>query len=681
MLLLGKLTLDAIPYKEPIIMGALSGAGLMGLAVMALITKFGKWGYLWNEWLTSVDHKKIGVMYIVVALIMLLRGFADALMMRTQLAMATNGHLGIFPPEHYDQIFTAHGVIMIIFMAMPFMTGLMNIVVPLQIGARDVAFPFLNSLSFWLLVSAVVLVNLSLGVGNFARTGWVAYPPLSELGFSPDVGVDYYTWALQISGIGTTLTAINFLVTVIKMRAPGMKLMEMPIFTWTCTWANVLIAASFPILTGTLAMLSLDRYLGFHFFTSEAGGNAMMYLNLFWAWGHPEVYILVLPAFGVFSEVISTFTGKRLFGHKSMIIASGVISILGFVVWLHHFFTMGSGADVNAFFGIATMVISVPTGVKLFNWLFTMYRGRLRFTSPVLWTLGFMVTFSIGGMTGVLMAVPGADFVLHNSLFLIAHFHNTIIGGAVFGYLAGFTFWFPKAFGFKLNEKLGKAAFWFWQSGFYFAFMPLYVLGFMGMTRRLNHTNNPAWDPWLYLACFGALLVACGIGCQLLQIAVSIRDRKQNLDLSGDPWDGHTLEWSTSSPPPVYNFATLPQVRDIDAFTDMKEKGEAYQVPEVYAPIHMPRNTAAGLVIGGFATALGFALIWHIWWLAIVGLVGIIGTMLVRAYDSDRDYYIQPDEIEQIERLRFERMGIDVEDYSEPETTPSKPGQRPVTTV
>ena len=680
-MLLGKLTLDAIPYKEPIIVAALSGAGLMGLLVMALITKFGKWGYLWKEWLTSVDHKKIGVMYIAVAMIMLLRGFADALMMRAQLAKATDGHLGVFPPEHYDQIFTAHGVIMIIFMAMPFMTGLMNIVVPLQIGARDVAFPFLNSLSFWLLVSAVILVNLSLGVGNFARTGWVAYPPLSELGFSPDVGVDYYTWALQISGIGTTLTAINFLVTIIKMRAPGMKLMQMPIFTWTCTWANVLIVASFPILTGALAMLSLDRYLDFHFFTAEAGGNAMMYLNLFWAWGHPEVYILVLPAFGIFSEVISTFSGKRLFGHTSMIIASGVISVLGFMVWLHHFFTMGSGADVNAFFGIATMVISVPTGVKLFNWLFTMYQGRIRFTPPVLWTMGFMVTFSIGGMTGVLMAVPGADFVLHNSLFLIAHFHNTIIGGAVFGYLAGFSYWFPKAFGFKLNEKLGKAAFWFWQTGFMFAFIPLYILGFLGMTRRLNHTDNAAWDPWLYLACVGAVLIACGIGCQLLQLYVSIRDRKQNLDVTGDPWNGHTLEWSTSSPPPFYNFATVPHVHDIDAFTDMKEKGEAYKVPHKYAPIHMPSNTATGVYIGGFTTLLGFALIWHIWWLAIVGLVGIIGAMLARAYDNNLDYYVQPDEVETIERAHFEQMGIDVDNYAERDADKPRRGSRPTTTA
>ncbi|WP_432696711.1 cytochrome o ubiquinol oxidase subunit I [Marinobacterium sp. YM272] len=644
----GKLSLDAIPYHEPIIVITLAVVGLVGLFVAASVTKMGKWGYLWREWLTSVDHKRLGVMYIILALVMLIRGFADAVMMRTQLAVATGGSEGYLPPEHYDQIFTAHGVIMIIFMAMPMMIGLMNIVLPLQIGARDVAFPFLNNLSFWLAVGGAVLINISLGVGEFAKTGWVAYPPLSELSYSPGVGVDYYIWALQISGLGTLLTGVNFLVTVFKMRAPGMKLMDMPIFTWACTWANILIVASFPILTAVLAMLTLDRYLDFHFFTNEGGGNPMMYINLFWAWGHPEVYILILPAFGIFSEVISTFTGKRLFGYKSMVWASGAISILGFIVWLHHFFTMGSSANVNAFFGVATMIISVPTGVKLFNWLFTMYRGRLRFAVPVLWTLGFMVTFTIGGMTGVLLAVPGADFVLHNSLFLIAHFHNTIIGGAVFGYLAGFAFWFPKATGFHLNERLGKAAFWFWQIGFYVAFMPLYVLGFMGMTRRLNHTDNPLWEPWLYLAAFGAALILVGVVCQLVQLCVSIRDREQN-KAGGDPWNGHTLEWSTTSPPPFYNFASTPHVEGIDAHTTAKEKGYAGWRPEKFAPIHMPRNTSAGILMAGFLTLMGFALIWHIWWLAGASFVATIVTLLVRAYDNDTDYYVQPDEIERIE--------------------------------
>ena len=649
MSLLGKLTLDAVPYHEPIIMVTLGVVAIAALVIAFLITKYKKWTVLWRDWITSVDHKRLGIMYIILAFVMLVRGFADALMMRAQLALSTNGADGYLPPEHYDQIFTAHGVIMIIFMAMPFMIGLMNIVVPLQIGARDVAFPFLNNLSFWLAVSGAVLVNISLGLGEFAKTGWVAYPPLSEMDFSPGVGVDYYLWALQISGIGTLLTGVNFLVTVFKMRTPGMKLMQMPIFTWTCTWANILIVASFPILTAVLGMLTLDRYLDFHFFTNEGGGNAMMYINLFWAWGHPEVYILVLPAFGIFSEIISTFTGKRLFGYKSMVWASGAISVLGFVVWLHHFFTMGSSANVNAFFGVMTMIIAVPTGVKLFNWLFTIYRGRLRLTVPVLWTLGFMTTFTIGGMTGVLLALPGADFVLHNSLFLIAHFHNTIIGGAVFGYLAGFAFWFPKAMGFHLNEKLGKAAFWCWQIGFYVAFMPLYVLGFLGMTRRINHTDNPAWNFWLYLAAVGALFILAGIVIQFVQLYQAFRDRELNRDVTGDPWNGHTLEWSTSSPPQFYNFAELPMVEDIDAFTDMKEKGTAYQAQAHYQPIHMPKNTCTGVLIAAAVTAAGFGAIWHIWWLVIASLVASFVIFLCRAYDNDTDYYVQPAEVERIE--------------------------------
>ncbi|KTB59227.1 cytochrome o ubiquinol oxidase subunit I [Pseudomonas syringae] len=645
----GKLSLEAVPFHEPIVMVTLAMIALGGIAVVGLITYFRKWTYLWSEWLTSVDHKKIGVMYIIVAMVMLLRGFADAIMMRTQLAMAQNGSEGFLPPEHYDQIFTAHGVIMIIFMAMPFFTGLMNIVLPLQIGARDVAFPFLNSLSFWLLVAGMLLINLSLGVGEFAKTGWVAYPPLSGLQYSPGVGVDYYIWALQLSGLGTTLTGVNFLVTVLKMRTPGMKLMDMPIFTWTCTWANILIVASFPILTATLALLTLDRYMDFHIFTNEMGGNPMMYVNLFWAWGHPEVYILILPAFGVFSEVISTFSGKRLFGHKSMIFASGAICILGFMVWLHHFFTMGAGANVNAFFGLATMLIAIPTGVKLFNWLFTMYQGRLRFTAPVLWTLGFMVTFSIGGMTGVLLAIPGADFVLHNSLFVIAHFHNVIIGGAVFGYIAGFAFWFPKAFGFTLNEKWGKAAFWFWIVGFFVAFMPLYALGFLGMTRRLNATDMPEWNIYLDVALFGAVLIAMGIASQLIQLFVSIRDRDSNRDLTGDPWNGHTLEWSTSSPPPFYNFAELPKADDVDPFTDAKRAGTAYQVPARYTSIHMPNNTATGLYMGMLLTVFGFAFIWHIWWLVGASLVATIAVFVAHAVRDDQGYMVPAEEVARIE--------------------------------
>jgi cytochrome o ubiquinol oxidase subunit 1 len=647
----GNLTLEAIPFDQPIIMGAGALMGLIVLAVAVFLTRAKKWRWLWSEWLTSVDHKRIGVMYIVVAVLMLLRGFADAAMMRLQLALASGGATGYLPPHHYDQIFTAHGVIMIFFMAMALMVGLFNIVVPLQIGARDVAFPFLNSLSFWMTAISAILMNISLVIGEFAQVGWLAYPPLSELQFSPGVGVDYYIWALELSGVGTLITAINFFVTIVKMRAPGMTLMKMPVFTWTALCSNVLIMATFPILTIALALLGFDRYMDMHFFTNEAGGNAMLYLNLIWAWGHPEVYILVLPAFGIYSEVISTFAKKPLFGYKTMVYASCAIMVLAFLVWAHHFFTMGSGADVNAFFGIATMVIAIPTGVKIFNWLFTMYRGRLEFTAPVLWTIGFMVTFTIGGMTGVMLAIPGADFVLHNSLFLVAHFHNTIIGGVVFGYLAGVSYWFPKVFGFRLNDRLGKSAFWCWFVGFFVAFTPLYVLGFMGATRRLNHYDNPAWQPLMIVAACGAALIAVGVVLQVTQFAVSIinRNKPEYRDVTGDPWGGRTLEWSISSPPPVYNFATIPVVEELDAFAHMKETGRGLGIKASYQDIHMPSNTSAGFFVGVFSLAFGFAAVWHIWWLAIVSLVAIAATVIGRSFGRDDGYYIPSDVVRTIE--------------------------------
>ncbi|NHC60342.1 cytochrome o ubiquinol oxidase subunit I [Paenalcaligenes suwonensis] len=649
----GKLTWDAIPTHDPIVVVTLIGIVLGGAALLGAITYFKKWGVLWRDWFTSVDHKRIGIMYIVVAIVMLIRGFADALMMRAQLAAAGPGSEGFLPPEHYDQIFTAHGVIMIFFVATPFVVGLMNVVVPLQIGARDMAYPFLNAFSFWIFVVGAVLVMLSLGVGEFAQTGWVAYPPLSGIEYSPGVGVDYYIWALQASGLGTLLTGVNLFVTILKMRAPGMSLMKMPVFTWTSFVTCAIIIAAFPILTVALGALTLDRYLDFNFYTNTLGGNPMMYVNLVWAWGHPEVYILVLPAFGIFSEVTATFARKKLFGYKSMVGATIAIGLLSFVVWLHHFFTMGSGASVNAFFGIMTMIIAVPTGVKIFTWLFTMYRGRVEFSVPMMWTIAFLVTFTIGGMTGVLLAIPGADFVLHNSLFLIAHFHNTIIGGALFGYFAGFYFWFPKMFGFKLNERLGRYSFWCWVIGFYLAFMPLYMLGFMGMTRRLNQYDNPAWQPYLYVAFVGALFVLAGIGFMLLQLYVSFRDRNKNLDVTGDPWDARTLEWATSSPPAFYNFAVTPVVDDLDAFHAAKERGLP-PPPKHYEPIHMPRNTGVPLIVNGFLLVMCFALIWHIWWLAAGSFAATIITFIVRSYNDDVDYYVQPDEIERIENAHHQ---------------------------
>ena len=654
--MLGKLSLDAIPFHEPIVMVTVSGIILGGIAVIIALTYFKLWGPLWRDWITTVDHKRIGIMYIFLAIVMLIRGFADAIMMRSQQFLASGGYAGFLPPEHYDQIFTAHGVIMIFFVAMPFVIGLMNIVIPLQIGARDVAYPFLNNLGFWFTAVSVVLINLSLGVGEFSKTGWLAYPPLSELQYSPDVGVDYWIWTLQISGIGTTLSAINFIATILKMRAPGMSLMKMPIFCWASFCSNVLILTSFPILTASVALLTLDRYLGIHFFTNDLGGNMMMYINLIWAWGHSEVYILVLPMFGVYAEVTATFSRKKMFGYTSMVWATVCITILSFIVWLHHFFTMGSGANVNAFFGIATMIISIPTGVKIFNWLFTMYQGRIKLSVPMLWTIGFIVTFAIGGMTGVLLAVPAADFVLHGSVFLIAHFHNTIIGGVVFGLFAGLNYWFPKAFGFTLNEKWGKRAFWCWQIGFIVAFLPLYALGFMGMTRRLSQQIDPEYHTLLGVAALGAVIIALGIACQFIQLGVSIRDRNKNRDTTGDPWGGRTLEWATSSPPPFYNFAVTPRVEDRDAFWDNKEKGVAYAKPTTYAPIHMPKNTAAGVIIAVFTMIFGFAMIWHIWWLAIVSFVGMVVTWIAKSFYQDVDYYVPVDQIETIENKHFKEL-------------------------
>ncbi|MFD2678130.1 cytochrome o ubiquinol oxidase subunit I [Camelimonas lactis] len=650
-ILFGKLSLSALPLNEAIVVWTFVVVAIGAVAVLAALTYFRLWGYLWREWFTSVDHKKIGIMYMVLGIIMLLRGFADAVMMRLQQAWAFNGSEGYLNAHHYDQIFTAHGVIMIFFVAMPLVTGLMNYVVPLQIGARDVSFPFLNNFSFWMTTAGAVLVMMSLFIGEFAQTGWLAYPPLSGIDGSPGVGVDYYIWALQIAGVGTTLSGINLICTIIKMRAPGMDMMKMPVFTWTSLCTNVLIVATFPVLTAVLVLLSLDRYVGTNFFTSDLGGNPMMYVNLIWIWGHPEVYILVLPAFGIFSEVTSTFTGKRLFGYTSMVYATVVITILSYLVWLHHFFTMGSGASVNSFFGITTMIISIPTGAKMFNWLFTMYRGRIRFEAPMMWTIAFMLTFVIGGMTGVLLAVPPADFVLHNSLFLVAHFHNVIIGGVLYGLFAGMIYWWPKAFGFRLHPLLGKFSFWFWVIGFWFAFMPLYVLGLMGVTRRLRVFDDPSQQIWFMIAGFGAFLIFLGIVCFLLQIAYSIWKRDELRDETGDPWDGRTLEWATSSPPPAYNFAFTPVVHDNDAWSDMKKRG--YQRPLTgYRPIHMPRNTGAGVILAGISLVLGFALIWHIWWLVAVSFVGLIATAIAHTFNYNRDYYIPAEEVTRTEEER-----------------------------
>ena len=655
--LLGRLSLDSLPLHEPIVVGTFIAVALGGLALFAVLTRYRLWGYLWKEWFTTVDHKRIGIMYMVLGIIMLLRGFADAIMMRLQQAIAFNGSEGYLNAHHYDQVFTAHGVIMIFFVAMPIVTGLMNYIVPLQIGARDVSFPFLNNFSFWMTTGGAVLIMMSLFVGEFAQTGWLAYPPLSNIAYSPNVGVDYYIWALQIAGVGTLLSGVNLICTIVKMRAPGMTMMKMPVFTWTALCTNVLIVAAFPILTAVLALLSLDRYVGTNFFTNDFGGNPMMYVNLIWIWGHPEVYILILPMFGVFSEVTATFCGKRLFGYKSMVYATVAITVLSYIVWLHHFFTMGSGASVNAFFGITTMIISIPTGAKMFNWLFTMYHGRIRFELPMMWTVAFMLTFVIGGMTGVLLAVPPADFSLHNSLFLIAHFHNVIIGGVLFGAFAAIAYWFPKTFGFKLDVFWGKVSFWLWVVGFYFAFMPLYVLGLMGVTRRMRVFDDPSLQIWFVIAALGAVMIAGGIAAFLIQIAVSVRNRNKLRDTTGDPWDARTLEWATSSPPPDYNFAFTPVIYDRDAWWDMKQNG--YQRPQMgFRSIHMPKNTGAGIILAGLSVVLGVTLIWYIWWLAAVSFVALIGSAIYHTFNYNRDFHIPVETVEKTEAERTRQLAV-----------------------
>ncbi len=649
--LFGKLTLQALPHEWFTIGGAISmTAG--GLGAILLLTYLKRWKWLWTEWLTSTDPKKIGVMYITVAVFMLFRGVLDAVLLWLHQVLAGGGQ-GYLTADHFQQISTAHGVIMVFFVAMGLLFGLMNIIVPLQIGARDLAFPFLNSLGFWLYVAGAILINIFFVFGGeFAATGWLAIAPLSGLEFSPGVGVDYWIWSLQISGLGTLIGGINFIVTILKMRAPGMTLMRMPLFVWTTLCSMILVVSVFPILTMTIILLNLDRLLGMHFFTTGFGGNPMMYTNLIWMWGHPEVYILILPAFGIYSEIVATFSGKRLFGYTTAVVAVVAVTLLSTLVWLHHFFTMGADANVNAFFGIMTMIIAIPTGAQIFNWIATMYKGKIRLTTPMLWFLGFVATFTFGGMAGVMLAIPPIDYQVHNSLFLVAHFHTMAIGGALFGLFAGISYWFPKVFGFKLNEKLGQYAFWCWLVGFFTSFVPLYILGFMGVTRRLD-TYDPStgWQFLFLISLLGAGIIALGIGFQLLQIAVSILKRKENQNTTGDPWDGRTLEWSTSSPPPSYSFAVIPTVDDRDAFWTMKQAGKPISKP-IFVDIHAPKNTASGIYISAFALIIGFSLVWHIFWLTVLGFLGVIITVIVRTFNDDTEYTISASEIAKNEEKR-----------------------------
>jgi cytochrome o ubiquinol oxidase subunit 1 len=615
----------------------------VGLAV--LITYLKRWKWLWRNWLTSLDAKKIGVMYIIVAVVMLLRGLADALMLRLQTAVAVGDQAGPIDTDTFQQVFTAHGTIMIFFVAMGLMFGLINVVMPLMIGARDMAFPFLNSISFWLFAVGMVLINMSLIFGGFSNGGWLGYPPLTELQYNPGPGVDYWIWSLQIAGVGSLLSGLNFFVTILKHRARGMSWFKMPIFPWSVFVTSMLIMLAFPILTVTLTLLSLDRTLGMHFFTSELGGNPMMYINLIWAWGHPEVYILVLPAFGIYSEVVATYAKKALFGYKTMVFALLAIMLLSFVVWQHHFFTMGAGANVNAFFGIMTMIIAIPTGVKIFNWLFTMYGGRIDFKAPMIWFMAFVGTFTIGGVTGVMMSVPAIDFQVHNTMFLVAHFHNTIIGGVVFGFFAGITYWFPKVFGFKLHDKLGRYSALCWQVGFLLAFMPLYILGLMGAVRRLNHYDDPAWQPLFIVSGIGVMVIGLGVALFVVQLIVSVWRRKSLRDTTGDPWDGRTLEWSVPSPAPHYNYAVLPVVTERDEWWHRKRTGQTAVAAKDYHDIWLPKSTPVGLIIGLLAGTAGFGIIWHLWWLTAAAVLGLVYALIRRTLQDTNEYRIPAAEL------------------------------------
>jgi cytochrome o ubiquinol oxidase subunit 1 len=651
----GRLTWSNLFPSVLVTQTAVVSMGLGLVAVVALVTYLRRWRWLWNEWLTTVDPKRIGVMYIIVAVLMLVRGGVDVILMRGQQVTSVGAAAGVVPTSTFQQLFSAHGTIMIFFVAMGLMFGIINLVVPLQIGARDVAFPFLNATSFWLFCSGMVLINASLGVGEFSTAGWLAYPPLSELQYSPGVGVDYWIWSLQIAGIGSLLSGINFFVTILRMRCRGMTLMRMPLFSWSVLCSMFLVMFAFPVLTVTLTLLFLDRAVGAHFFTAAAGGDMMMYVNLIWAWGHPEVYILVLPGFGIFSEVVATYSRKPLFGYVSMVLALAAITLLSFTVWVHHFFTMGAGADVNAFFGIMTMIIAIPTGVKIFNWLATMYRGRIHFSAPMYFFMGFIFLFTIGGVAGVMLAMPAIDYQLHNSLFLVAHFHTMIVSGVVFGDFAGLIYWLPKIIGFKMDDRLLKYSAWCWIVGFVLAFGPLYLLGFMGATRRTSHyASDTGWQPLFVVAGLGVVIIAVGVAIMLLQLLLSVQRRKQNRDTTGDPWNGRTLEWSIPSPAPVYNFAVLPVVEGRDAFWAAKQRGDASGAAAVrYVDILLPANTPAGLAIGMLAFVVGFALIWQMYWATPLAILAIIVVLAIRTTATDdSERVITAAEVEGIERSR-----------------------------
>jgi cytochrome o ubiquinol oxidase subunit 1 len=647
--LLGRLDYNALPLYSAVATVAALLVLLVVIGSVVTITIKRGWAYLWHEWLTSLDHKRIGIMYVALAMIMLMRGIIEAVMMRTQQALAINAS-GYQPPEHFSQVFSTHGTIMIFFMAMPFLTGLINFVMPLQIGARDVRFPLLNAITLWLTAAGAALVMASLMLGKFSTGGWSGYPPYTEVDYQPGVGPDYWIWALTLSSISSTMSAINFAVTIYKDRCPGMTLFKMPMFTWTALCTAILMIFAMPPLTVATLLLALDRYLDFHFFGNGHGGNLMNFVNLFWLFGHPEVYILILPAFGVFSEVISTFSAKRLYGYQSLVWATLAITVLSFTVWLHHFFTMGQSAAVNAAFGIATMLIGIPTGVKIYDWMLTIYRGRVRFSTPMIYSAMFLMLFVIGGLTGITLATPPVDYQVHNTLYLVAHFHNMLIPGTLFGLLAGYSYWFPKAFGFRLNERWGRLTALCFGLGFALAFMPLYVLGLAGMPRRTQAVFSSEFAPLLWTAEAGAVLLSAALIGLYGQLYVSIRDRHANAVPFGDPWDGRTLEWTTRAPPLAYNFAVRPVVEDRDPFTWLKEH-EPKRLSDQFEDIHLPKNSATPVLIGAASFLCAFGLVWHIGWAALGGFLFAWGAIILRSFRLNTMHVISAEQV----RREYER--------------------------
>jgi len=600
------------------------------------------------DWLTTVDHKKIGILYMLAGGFFFLIGGIEAILIRLQLM---GPQMSIVSAQTYNELLTMHGTTMIFLAAMPIIFGFMNAVVPLQIGARDVAFPFLNSLGFWTFFFGGLLLNLSWIIGDVPDAGWTAYVPLSSEQFSQHRGVDFYLMGLQVAGIGTLIGGINFLVTIINMRAPGMSFMRMPMFTWTSFITSALILFAFPALTVGLVLLTFDRLFGGNIFDPNMGGNIVLWQHIFWIFGHPEVYILVLPAFGIISEVIPTFSRKRLFGYSAMVFATVLIGFLGFMVWVHHMFTTGMGPVANALFAVATMLIAIPTGIKIFNWLFTMWGGQIKFTTANLFAIGFVPTFVMGGVTGVMLAVPPADFQFHDSYFVVAHFHYVIVGGIVFGLLSGLFYWWPKMFGRFLNETSGKWTFWLFFIGFHLTFFIQHFLGMIGMPRRvytyLPEQYNPGWTWMNQLSTVGAFVMGIAILILLVNIAASFTKPKT---AKADSWDdGRTLEWTIPSPAPEYNFAQTPVVRGIDAWWKEKMEGNTAMTPaEPLGPIHMPSPSILPLFmsIGLFIGALGFMYSeeFNGYYVAIGGLLITFFCMFLRSVYDDHGMHIDPTE-------------------------------------